>query len=352
MIKYITGVPGSGKSYLGMWEIFINFSGPKLQEEYKKYMVKDSKYKTCLNNINEFEFDSFERCHPLDFNLLLKDIITLHGACLSGATDTELKELAKDMIFLDCLIVLDEAHKHLNKKNDALIWWLSYHRHFGQDIIFLTQDLPLVNKEYKVFTELFYKVVPSSRKVFNNKMIAREYIGPQMFKTQQGIDHKKPILKVMFTLYVSGSNGNQKSISRHYFYFAFGLVGLFLVVLGYLYYSYSTDLEVIKNDNNISAADSVTNVASPSLVSFEDSQLYDFICNTNLCFINGHVFSKQKLFYILNNEYVTQWLLVENGFKYLIKTKDHYELFKVKEKKEVVNETENFTGDIIGEISK
>ena len=240
MIQYCTGIPGSGKSYYGIFNIAIHFAKDlKDNKKFKSFALSETKYKSCLTNINELKFDKFENVKELDFNKFKIILTKLHNLYKLGQTDSELEEAVKDEDFFYTLIVLDECHNFLNKDDEVLIWWLSYHRHFFQDIILITQDLPLVNKKYKSFTEFYYKSIPSSRKILNISMIYHQYSGSQMFKTQKVNVKRLPIIKDIFSLYGSGENNKQKSIVVYFLIIAFALF-ILLFIVGYFFISSKT----------------------------------------------------------------------------------------------------------------
>ena len=242
MIQFCTGIPGSGKSYYGIFNIAINFAKDlKDNKKFKSYALSKTKYKTCLTNINELKFDKFDNVKELDFSKFKITLSKLHNLYKLGKSDTELEECVKDEDFFYSLIVVDECHNFLNKDDEVLVWWLSYHRHFFQDIILITQDIPLVNKKYKSFTEFYYKAIPSSRKIFNFNMIYHQYSGYQMFKTQKITSKKLPILKDIFALYGSGENNKQKSIILYFLLLALGFALATILVFYFFVNSKKSD---------------------------------------------------------------------------------------------------------------
>lgn len=334
MIQYVTGLPGSGKTYYAVFYIIINFLNDVFKKKYKKYSLSKVKYKYCLTNVNELKYDKFDDVYELDFEDFKKTIKQLYMCYKRGFTDTELENEVKDKKFFNTLIILDECHNYLNKDDEALVWWLSYHRHFYQDIILITQDIPLVHKKYKAFSEFFYKARPASRKLFNTSMIYNKFTSYQMFKTQQADTKKLPLLKDVFNYYGSGDNNTQKSLVLHYLLLSLGIFAV-LIIAGYLYISsLSPEPQKVVNDNNNNKSSSIIpkRAATPTK-DFKDSQYFEMICNKNLCFINGNVYEKSYLFYILNNEYETKFLKVVNN-KYAIKTTDKFNLFEERGKNE------------------
>lgn len=222
MIFFITGVPGSGKSYKAMVILFANFAK-------NKKIVKDSKYllpkvEHALTNINELDLSKFDNVSSIDWNkfyLSLSELFKFKEIY----DDTQLKELAKQHNILNCLIILDECHNYLDSQDKILIWWLSYHRHLHQEIILITQNLSLVNSKYKAFSEFFYKAIPSSLKLFNNVMKYYQYPTSRMTANLKSGVIKIPIYKEIFDSYSSGNNQKSKSLIKKFL-----LLSLFLIL--------------------------------------------------------------------------------------------------------------------------
>lgn len=342
MIQFVTGIPGSGKSYYGLFSIAINFN-KSLQnnKKFKSFQLSKTKYKTALTNINEVKFESFENLKPFNFDEFKSILIKLYNHYKLGKTDTELEELVKDEDFFYTLIVLDECHNYLNKDDEVLVWWLSYHRHFFQDIILITQDIPLVNKKYKSFTEFYYKAIPASRKLFNNNMIYQQYTGAAMYKTQLALTKKLPILKEVFELYGSGENNKQKSLVKHFLILAATIFTIFLI-FGIIY---------LKNffgggvDENVKIQ-SPREQKLPSLVEKKNNNnpqngdFYEMYCNFSYCFINGNIYEKKFILELLKNEYKAQ-IIAKSKYKFYFQSEDKFNLFvkKIKTKDKPNEET-------------
>lgn len=326
MIQFVTGIPGSGKSYYGLFTIAINFNeNLSSNKKFSSFKLSKTKYKTALTNINELKFEKFVNVKSLDFDNFKTILIKLYNHYKLGKNDTELEELVKDKDFFYTLIVLDECHNFLSKDDEVLVWWLSYHRHFFQDIILVTQDLPLVNKKYKAFSEFYYKAIPSSRKLFNTHMIYQQFTGAQMYKTQLALTKKLPILKQVFELYGSGENNKQKSLVKHFLIIA---VSLFLIVLIFgtiwlkNFFGGGVQSAVAPSQQSKSQ---VNNSRSFS----NNSQFFTMFCNFNYCFVNGNNFDKNFIFKILKDDYKAQFV-VKSDHKFIFICDDKYNFFAKK----------------------
>jgi zona occludens toxin len=343
MIQFVTGIPGSGKSYYGLFSIAINFNKTlQNNKKFKNFQLSKTKYKVALTNINEIKFESFENVKPLNFEEFKSIITKLHNQYKLGKTDSELEEIAKDEDFFNTLIVLDECHNFMGKDDEVLIWWLSYHRHFFQDIILITQDLPLVHKKYKAFSEFYYKAMPSSRKLFNTTMNYQQYNGSQMYKTQLALTKKLPILKEVFQLYGSGENNKQKSLVRHFLILA-TIIFIIVLIAGVIYLKNFFGGGAIEKDKIQTPQQSQKLNFTKEKKNNNNSQngeFYEMYCNFSYCFINSNIYEKKFILELLKREYKAT-ILANSKHKYYFQTEDKFNLFQKKSKKEDIKNEEN-----------
>lgn len=143
--------------------------------------------------------------------------------------------------FTDCLIVIDEAHNHFKKSLSAALKRLaSYHRHYDQDYILITQDLrqlPQYITNLSVFT--FKATSPAIRlksNLFTYKIYSGGYIS---YRDDNKLETKR--LKAnpyIFGLYSSGS----VKIPRSSMYkVLLGILLTILVLIGFFKY-YTSNL--------------------------------------------------------------------------------------------------------------
>ncbi|MCK9337833.1 MAG: hypothetical protein M0P43_08390 [Arcobacteraceae bacterium] len=344
MIQFIVGIPSSGKTYYGIFNICINFSKDlKDNKKFKSYKLSTTKYKSCLTNINELKLDRFDNVKYFSFEDFKQDLILLYSAYQNGYTDSQLEDLIKEKDFFNTLIVVDECHNYLNKDDEVLIWWLSYHRHFHQDIILITQDLPLVNKKYKSFTEFYYKAIPSSRKIFNFNMIYHQYTGHQFFKSQKAQTKKLPIIKEIFDLYSSGENNKQKSLVLYYLIIS-AFIFFVVFIVFYLYVnrfdanspSVASENISIKQDLNVSQLDDSKNFKLPST---NYTNVYVMNCVNNVCEINSNFYEIDFISEIFT-KYYKPVIIAQIDTKVYLMFDDDFELFN---KKGSINENKNNT---------
>lgn len=256
-IHYIVGNPGSGKSYYGvyiLWDSFIKQT--KEPKGFLKQFIKPKVtkiYDIAYTNINEFKFDKSDKIIPFDFENILSNLTILFNRYkFEKATDEELIKTAKQLNLLNAIFVIDEIHNFFNEKeNEVLIWWLTYHRHLYQELYFITQDLSLVNNEYKRIAEFFYRAVDSSKRFFSKKF---RYIQYSNYKLYQ-----KDIIKTfhidfnqeIFNLYHSGQNGLGTSFVKKYLFISLIIFGFCIVAFAIFVNSITPDTpkKDIQNSN-------------------------------------------------------------------------------------------------------
>ena len=236
MITYLVGNPGSGKTYYAVFMIYRLF----LFEPKKTFLTKFVKpkekpdYSFCYTNINEFKFELCDKFKKFDFDEFYLGLRNLYALYKTGATDNVVNEKAKELNLFGCVFVLDEYHNFFkDKKDEILVWWLTYHRHLYQDIYLITQDLTLVNNEYKRIAEKFYRAVDSSRRLFSKKFRYKVYASFRLYKKDQLEIINIPFLEEVFNLYHSGQSSNKKSFVRFYFFLA---IVIFILLIFYFYF--------------------------------------------------------------------------------------------------------------------
>lgn len=334
MITYLIGNPGSGKTYYAVYKIYELFLYTPKKSKLSKFINSDDskdrkfKYKYCYTNINEFKFELSDKFIKFDFERFYDDLTTLYGLYLDKATDDKLNELASELRLNNVVIILDEAHNFLKaKKDDVLIWWLTYHRHLYQDIYLITQDLSLINSEYKRIAEYFYKAADSSKRLFKNKLRYVLYGSYKMYKKDEYSRLNIPFIPEVFNLYHSGSTDSSSSLIRKFFLIAF-LIGLLFIFVFYILTSgitakghsdinrtahskqtisqsskdSSTDIFNSINSNKSTSRNAKVNSSNKDINSL-NLFIYDISCFNQRCSIKGYkiVFPESFLDYLISS---------------------------------------------------
>ncbi|EAJ1232370.1 zonula occludens toxin [Campylobacter fetus] len=252
-IHYIIGNPGSGKSYYGvyiLWDKFIKQTEESkgfLKQFIKPKVIK--KYDIAYTNINEFKFDRSEKIIPFDFaDILSKLTILFNRYKFEKATDEELIKTAKELKLLNSVFVIDEIHNFFNEKeNEVLIWWLTYHRHLYQELYFITQDLSLVNNEYKRIAEFFYKAVDSSKRFFSKKFRYIQYSNYRLYQKDIIKTFHIDFNEKIFNLYHSGQSGLRTSFVKKYLFIS--LTILIFAIIAFIFFINSLSPDIPKKES-------------------------------------------------------------------------------------------------------
>jgi zona occludens toxin len=320
LLVFLTGVPGSGKSYFAVYHIYNTF----LKDN------KDCPYLFLYTNINQFKFQIDERFIQLrDFNKqILEPVTLLYQKFKEGYDDNQLNDLAKQYKLHKVLLVIDEAHTFFDKDNQALTWFLTYHRHFYIDIFLITQNLMLIHYKYRKIAEFFYRAVPRSL-ALNRGFRYFVYID-ENFNERVEIKNL-PFNKEVFSLYHSGDEVRSKS---------FLLKILLIVLLGFLFFlllffvfRYFFFVKPVQGQKHHSTSVKIDkkSFSSPILKNI-NKKPYDLI--PVLCFRS---YCKYKTKYFLKS-YINLYakkIVYENGFSYVYVSSN---ILVIENKKETKNE--------------
>ncbi|MDY0015098.1 MAG: zonular occludens toxin domain-containing protein [Bacteroidales bacterium] len=235
-ISYYTGIPRSGKTYKAvnlLYEEFVKFH--KVGLFSKKKEKKKTEYVNAYTNINEFNFDIDERIKKFEFDVIYGKLQILHLMYLQKSTDEQLIEKAKELEIYGSLFVIDEAQNFFKqKKEPVLLWWLTYHAHIHHEIILITQDMSLIDTEYKAVAEHFYRAIPQKMRMSAKTFKYFSYSSHKMFKIDKIGSVSIKSDPEIFQMYVSGKN--QKSFSVLHKLLIIIFILLFLVALASYYF--------------------------------------------------------------------------------------------------------------------
>jgi len=148
-INFIHGPPGSGKTYYAVNHLLSEYF--TYDKENDRYIKKDKNLK-IVTNIDEFAPDHYS----------LVDWIHHAGGVenfFSYATQEKVHKKHSSLIYM-----IDEAHMYFpsNFKNNEVIKWLSYHRHWGQTIYIMSQAYSMLPRQITDMVELNVKALPAS----------------------------------------------------------------------------------------------------------------------------------------------------------------------------------------------
>ena len=336
MIRYIVGVPGSGKTYYSVHNIYKSINDKN----------KTDKYFNIYTNINQFNFDISKKLYKYDHEKIFKCIELLHKYFKKKKSDSFLISMAKKLKVYKSYFVIDEAHLYFDVRKPALIWWLSYHRHLYQDIDLITQNLSLIDPKYKAFAEYFVRASPRSLGILSKTFTYKLFIDSRMsMKSRAGIEKLKQ-KKEIFDLYVSGGKVNSKNLIRKYLYISL----IFLPVSGflfyYIYHNWSSKdkrsyIQTLPKEKHLSNTVSSSNDIQLNFDS--DSRVLNVICIRSVCRYNS-LFLPIKALKNLIDQTDSKLLSINTDFRtlqsdvYILASGQFIQLFKGVNDEEISND--------------
>jgi zona occludens toxin (predicted ATPase) len=191
MINLITGVPGSGKTYLAI-NILINefFQWDKLEQRYK---LKDDSI-TIITNIDGLQLE----------HKPLADILAKHVSFDQFFTvdyQDKLHQKYKNIVY-----IIDECQQYIPRRfnNRDTVYYFDYHRHYGDTIYLITQDIFKITKDISSLCEFEYRacktsfsvagefryLIKSGGQIFDRKVCRRQKKIFDLYKSFNGKDQK------------------------------------------------------------------------------------------------------------------------------------------------------------------
>jgi len=261
MVFFLTGVPGSGKTYY-----LVHYAESKKDTIDKS--TNDKIYLQVVHNISGYKNGLY-----VDFgDEYLPKILELNKYYLSIKKDINKDDLlikkAEDLGIYKILLIVDEAHLYFvndftekgKERYYALLWFISYHRHLYVDIVLATQNLALVDYKFKSFAEFFVKAVPSSLRISFNPFSAPKftyyyYPDSRMWNDTKFKTEKITAEKKIFDLYTSGDSVKKQKVYLETLLYIGALV-LVLIALMYLFPSFESSTD--NNTTSSAPASSVT----------------------------------------------------------------------------------------------
>ena len=296
MVTYITGVPGAGKTYYAVYKIF------SLKDKYS-FIYTNIHLKQYPDNIKKLDWDNFY------------DIIsTAYTMYLNKNTDEDINNFLKLYNYHNVFIIIDEAHNFLGKKDDVLIWWLTYHRHLYHDIFLITQNLDLIDRKYLSIGEVFIKAVQSTLRLAPKTFFYNKY--PNYKMREKFETDKLPKKQEIFEKYTSGDTIRAKNILFKYFiyFFLFFLISVaFFLILQFVFFRKGN---LKKDDNNFSVPthkvttinSNTNNINSTYNFNFNNHKFYIFYCPGKYCFYKNNKLSLNFLYFLIKKYGLTYYI--------------------------------------------
>jgi hypothetical protein len=149
-IRLVTGVPGSGKTYLAVDHLVKNYFN--YDKNIDEYVKKDNKIQ-IITNIEGFLLDH------LNIDQILKDAQIPFEIFFSKDYQEKIHKKYPQIIY-----IIDECQQYFHRKfyNKDVSYYFEYHRHFGDDIYLITQDKRKLSLDIGILAEFEIRAVKRS----------------------------------------------------------------------------------------------------------------------------------------------------------------------------------------------
>ena len=226
------------------------------------------------------------------------------------------------------LIMVDECHRWWGKKNEALLWFLSYHRHMFVDITLITQSHKMLHTDYYIINDVRVILKPYQQFI-KSRIRYSKYIGcpPSSGNFLENDYIKKRDL--IFNLYTSGDSVKSESFLIRYIFLLLLLVGAVVALFSHFVpdsppsspigsSSIQKSEQYIKSNPTTSVNSSPTPVRSSSYSIPKDS-ISNYSYSKFDLYTEIHIID--ETFSILNTNIVNFDMKVFENMKYLLEYK-------------------------------
>lgn len=144
MITLFTGLPGSGKSYKMVAELWKNRT---------KYFIIHNIVGFKTEKLGDYGFNWVDYC--TQNNIPVEEFF-------SKDFQVELAKKVKEKYKRNMLIIIDESHEWFDRNVKLIKMWLSYHRHINQQVYLVAHASRNIPQTYRTFVEVEYRAKNSS----------------------------------------------------------------------------------------------------------------------------------------------------------------------------------------------
>lgn len=377
-ISFLTGIPGSGKTYYAVHHLYKSFIEPMKNENKKEdkknlfsflFGAKEETrtYDYCYTNINEFNFSICDKIKPYEHDIIYEKLKILYSLHLNNADDKTLIEKAKELKIFNSLFIIDECHNFYDKEYEVLVWFFTYHRHLYIDIYMITQDLALVETKYKTIAEFFFQALPNAKKINTRKFKYRQFLSYKMYQKDIVGNFSLSAKNEVFALYTSGAKNNSKSIVNKFIRFS-----IFIFVITFILFKFF----ISSLDNKAKPKETIKNINTQTLkitntqnnknefqndfnineniqinkTNYSNLYFYEVIClYEKTCIINDEYYIPYLTFKYITESSQYLYFNIENSNQNTLKFNliYDYEIFKNLKKKGNINEKNNSSFNFI-----
>ncbi|ULO01291.1 zonula occludens toxin (Zot) family protein [Campylobacter sp. RM5004] len=375
-ISFVTGIPGSGKTYYSVYGLYKSFIEPIKNESKKEdkkglfsflFGAKEEvrTYDYCYTNINEFNFSICDKIKLYEHDIIYEKLKILYSLHLNNADDKTLIEKAKEFKIFNSLFIIDECHNFYDKEDEVLIWFFTYHRHLFIDIYMITQDLALVETKFKTIAEFFFQALPNAKKINTKVFKYRQYLSYRMYQKDIVGNFSLPAKNEVFALYTSGAKNNSKSIVNRFIKFSiFLFIVTFFLFKGFMFLLNNNDKanETTKNINSQKSTNiqnnknefqndfNINENIQINKTNYSNLYFYEVIClYEKTCIINDEYYIPYLTFKYITESSQYLYFNIENSNQNTLKFNliYDYEIFKNLKKKGNTNEKNNSSFNFI-----
>jgi zona occludens toxin (predicted ATPase) len=332
MITFIGGRPGSGKSYYTIDLIHKKFLSK--EEPFHLYLYQNlAKFNVDLLNYKLKQKNRDIKVYNFDFHKYMNHVKNMYSIHMDkDRTEEDLVQYSKDHKLYKALIIIDEAHLYLDKRDKYITFLLTYHRHWDTDIYILSQQMNLIHYKNLATIENYIIAQRRTLSLKSNKFKYFHYSNEQFTKDNIDQQEELSINEDYFEYYQSGGGIRAKNIYKPlYIKMGLALVVVSLAVLLFikLFFGFieetgggdylgSEEQKKVSSVNNVGSSvikTSMKNIASYDNVflelecSFYKDINYCIVMNDRDNYINKQDIPAYKADYVFSK-------MLEQGYKY------------------------------------
>ena len=260
-IKFVSGVPGSGKSYYVMREVILKFF--EWDNQFHEWKRKDDSPLNIITNIDGL------RLPHINFDNHLKENEITYTQFF---TRSYIKKLTEEIG--QCIIILDEAQKYFPKSfkedksivqsNDfenSVFYFFEYHRHLDVDVYLMAQLWTRMHPDIVGLCEYQIKAVPRTLSVVGefryHFCMGFDVLGKTTIKSD----------KKIFALYSSTESGKEVKTGQIRPIRKYAVLIILLAAAGLFFFRMSYNMLLGDSDNISQSAESMPLKKSPPVSS-------------------------------------------------------------------------------------